>query len=128
MRLHPSPGGADARWCGDITYIRTWEGWLFLATVIDLASRRVVGWATADHLRTHLVEDALRQAPPRRRPPAGVVFHSDQGCLELGVDLAHVVDARARSPRVRFTLRVPLLPVVLIPRQDQNSLQGRHSH
>jgi putative transposase len=70
----------DNRWCGDITYIHTWEGWLYLATVIDLGSRRVVGWATADHLRTDLVEQALRNAITQRRPEAGVIFHSDRGC------------------------------------------------
>jgi transposase InsO family protein len=69
----------DTRWCGDITYIHTWEGWLYLATVIDLASRRVVGWATADHLRTELVERALGNALARRRPEPGVIFHSDRG-------------------------------------------------
>jgi len=94
------PNQVNTRWCGDITYIRTWQGWLYLATVIDIASRRVVGWATADHLRTDLVEQALRQAATRRRPPAGVIFHSDRGCqytsakfasaaTELGVRLSH---------------------------------------
>jgi HTH-like domain/Integrase core domain len=73
-------GAVNSRWCGDITYIRTWEGWLYLATVIDIASRRVVGWATADHLRTDLVEHALRNAVTQRRPEPGVVFHSDRGC------------------------------------------------
>jgi transposase InsO family protein len=70
----------DMRWCGDITYINTWEGWLYLATVLDLGSRRVVGWATADHLRTDLVEQALRTAIIQRRPAPGVIFHSDRGC------------------------------------------------
>ncbi|WP_328522935.1 IS3 family transposase [Kribbella sp. NBC_00359] len=74
------PGRLDRRWCGDITYIHTWEGWLYLATVIDLASRRVVGWATADHLRADLVADALTDAINRRRPAPGVAFHSDRGC------------------------------------------------
>jgi transposase InsO family protein len=68
----------DSRWCGDITYIHTWEGWLYLATVIDLGSRRVVGWATADHLRTALVEQALRNAITQRQPEPGVIFHSDR--------------------------------------------------
>jgi len=54
----PRPG-TDQRYAGDITYIMTWEGWAYLATVIDLSSRRVVGWALADHMRTELVEDAL---------------------------------------------------------------------
>lgn len=94
------PARINTRWCGDITYVRTWAGWLFLATVIDIDSRRVVGWATADHLRTDLVEDALRQAVARRRPAAGVIFHADRGCQytstqlagvagELGVRLSH---------------------------------------
>jgi len=70
----------NARWCGDITYIGTWEGWLYLATVIDIASRRVVGYALADHLRTELVADALANAVAARDPVPGVVFHSDRGC------------------------------------------------
>ena len=60
------PAQVDTRWCGDITYINTWEGWLYLATVIDLASRRVVGWAVADHLKTDLVDAALSDALTRR--------------------------------------------------------------
>ena len=76
----PDPTAADTRWCGDITYVNTWEGWLYLATVIDLASRRVVGWATADHLRTDLVDAALTDALRRRRPADGLIFHSDRGC------------------------------------------------
>ena len=74
------PASVDTRWCGDITYINTWEGWLYLATVIDLASRRVVGWAVADHLKTDLVDAALSDALARRRPADGLVFHSDRGC------------------------------------------------
>ncbi len=70
----------NARWCGDITYIGTWEGWLYLATVIDIASRRVVGYALADHLRTELVSDALANAVAARNPGPGVIFHSDKGC------------------------------------------------
>ena len=70
----------NRRWCGDITYLATWEGWLYLATVIDIASRRVVGFALADHLRTELVADALANAVAARDPAAGVIFHSDRGC------------------------------------------------
>jgi hypothetical protein len=69
----------DRRYVGDITYIATWEGWSYLATVIDLASRRVVGWALADHMRTELVEDALKMAFDHRAPQEGVIFHSDRG-------------------------------------------------
>ncbi len=70
----------NQRWCGDITYLATWEGWLYLATVIDIASRRVVGFALADHLRTELVADALANAVAARDPAPGVIFHSDRGC------------------------------------------------
>jgi len=69
----------DRVYVGDITYIRTWEGWLYLATVIDLASRRVVGWAMADHMRAELVCDALRMAIENRRLAPGAMFHSDRG-------------------------------------------------
>src|SRR5215207_133285 len=70
----------NTRWCGDITYLPTWEGWLYLATVIDIASRRVVGFALAEHLRTELVADALTNAVAARDPEPGVIFHSDKGC------------------------------------------------
>jgi len=66
-------------WVADITYIPTWAGFLFLAVVLDVFSRRIVGWAMANHLRTELVLDALDMAVYRRRP-AGVIHHSDQGC------------------------------------------------
>jgi transposase InsO family protein len=82
----------NARWCGDITYISTWEGWLYLATVIDIASRRVVGWATADHLRTDLVDQALTNAVTHRRPEPGVVFHSDRGCQYTSTQYARLAD------------------------------------
>jgi putative transposase len=69
----------DQRWCGDITYIKTWDGWAYLATVIDLHSRALVGWAIAEHMRTGLVTDALDMAIARRNPADGVIFHSDRG-------------------------------------------------
>jgi transposase InsO family protein len=62
-------------------YVPTWEGWLCLATVIDIASRRVVGWASADHVRTELVADALANAVATRSPDPGVVFHSDTAAV-----------------------------------------------
>ncbi|MCK9876307.1 IS3 family transposase, partial [Frankia sp. Ag45/Mut15] len=66
-------------WFGDITYIRTWDGWVYMASVLDAFSRKVVGWAVADHMRTDLVLDALRMAVARRQPPDGVIFHADRG-------------------------------------------------
>ncbi|MGH3939146.1 MAG: DDE-type integrase/transposase/recombinase [Pseudonocardiaceae bacterium] len=64
------------RWCGDITCVRTVEGWVYTATVIDPRSRKVVGYAVADHLRSSLIIEALAAALLTRKPPAGVIFHA----------------------------------------------------
>lgn len=67
-------------WVGDITFIATGEGWLYLATELDLYSRRIVGWAMSPRLDATLVGTALRMALSRRRPPSGLIHHSDRGC------------------------------------------------
>lgn len=69
----------DQVWVTDITYIRTYEGWLYLTVVIDLYSRAVVGWSMKSTMATELVLDALMMAVWRRRPEAPVMIHSDQG-------------------------------------------------
>jgi len=69
----------DRLWVADITYLRTWEGWLYLVAVQDVYSRRIVGWAMDSHMRTELVTDALLMALTRRRPAPGLIWHSDQG-------------------------------------------------
>ena len=76
----------DRVYVGDITYIPTWEGWAYLATVIDLASRRVVGWAIADHMRTSLVTDAMRWPSPPAGHQPGAIFHSDRGSQYTSTD------------------------------------------
>jgi putative transposase len=78
----------NTRWCGDISYVRTVDGWAFVATVLDVHSRAVVGWAMADHLRTSLVLDALAAALATRRPAPGVIFHSDRGCQYTSKEFA----------------------------------------
>jgi putative transposase len=67
-------------WCTDITYLWTEEGWLYLAAIIDVFSRKIVGWAMKDRLTLPLVTEALEMAVSRQRPPAGLVHHSDRGC------------------------------------------------
>jgi transposase InsO family protein len=74
-----TPTAPNQVWTSDITYIDTGEGWLYLAAVIDLFSRQVVGWSMQSHMQTSLVGDALRMAWFRRKPTAGLVFHSDRG-------------------------------------------------
>jgi putative transposase len=80
-------------WVADITYLRTWEGWLYLVAVQDVFSRRIVGWSMADHMRTELVTDALQMALAHRRPDPGLIWHSDQG--SQFVSLAFGQQARA---------------------------------
>jgi transposase InsO family protein len=81
----------DRKWAADITYVPTGEGWLYVAGVLDLCTRRLVGWAMADHMETSLVADALRMALARRRPPAGLVHHSDRGCQYASDDYQHLL-------------------------------------
>jgi transposase InsO family protein len=69
----------DTKYVGDITYIHTGEGWLYLATVIDLYSRRVVGWSMDDTMKVSLVNDALTMAITQRNPPVGLIWHTDRG-------------------------------------------------
>jgi len=88
--------GPDRLWVADITYVPTWAGFLFLAVVLDAFSRRIVGWAMANHLRTELVLEALDMAVWRRRPDA-VIHHSDQGCQYTSIAFG----SRCREAGVR---------------------------
>lgn len=76
----------DAKWGADISYVWTREGWLYLAVVIDLFARRVVGWAVSDRLHRGLALAALRRAILMRRPPAGLIHHSDRGSQYCSID------------------------------------------
>jgi putative transposase len=80
VERHFTPPVSDRLWAADITQQRTGDGWLYLAIVLDAFSRRVVGWAMADHLRTELVLDALDMAIAQRKPAPGLVHHTDHGC------------------------------------------------
>jgi transposase InsO family protein len=71
--------GPNEKWVGDITYLRTAEGWLYLAIVLDIYSRKVVGWAMEGHLEQELVASALKMAAAHRRPGEGVLHHTDRG-------------------------------------------------
>ncbi len=79
VRCEWNPKAPNRLWVADITYVRTWEGWLYLAAVLDCHSRRCVGWSIADHLRAELVVDAVQMAIARRQPGPGLVHHSDHG-------------------------------------------------
>lgn len=84
---HFAPGAPDVAWCGDITYVPTGEGWLYLASVLDLGSRRLLGYSMAEHMRTELVADALTMAAGARGgQTAGVIFHGDRGSQYMSGD------------------------------------------
>lgn len=90
----PAPTGPNQVWVSDLTYVLTAQGWLYLALVMDLWSRRIVGWAMADHLRSELVLAALEMALTHRRPPKGLIVHSDRGVQYASVDTRQFLAAQ----------------------------------
>ena len=87
-------------WVADITYIPTWSGFGYLATVLDVYSRRIVGWSFADHMRTELIVDAIDMALFTRRPPRGVIHHSDQGTQYTSIEFGR----RCRQAGIRLSM------------------------
>jgi len=83
----------DRLWAGDITYLWTSQGWLYLAVILDLFSRRVVGWALADHMRTEMVLSALQMALGQRIPETAMIYHSDRGSQYASGDYREVLKA-----------------------------------
>jgi len=81
----------NEKWLADITYIPTDEGWLYLATILDLYSRKIVGWAMRDHMRTELVLASLMMAIQRQRPGPGLIHHSDRGSQYASDDYRHTL-------------------------------------
>jgi transposase InsO family protein len=88
----------NQKWAVDITYIPTGEGWLYLAGVMDLCSRRIVGWSMADHMRTELVSDALSMALARRSPKKGLLHHSDRGVQYASDDYQQLLESKGMIP------------------------------
>lgn len=87
----PTPTGPNQTWVTDITYLKTAEGWLYLAVILDLWSRRVIGWACAVTLQASLVLAALYRALDQRRPPVGLLHHSDRGSQYIDNDYRRVL-------------------------------------
>lgn len=101
-----APGAPDVAWCQDITYIPTREGWLYLASVLDLGSRRLLGYSMADHMRTELVLDALAMAVAARggdKAVAGVIAHADRGSQYTSNDYIDYCQDRQMRPSVGRT-------------------------
>ncbi|SEU17997.1 Transposase InsO and inactivated derivatives [Stigmatella erecta] len=89
-----SPQAPNRTWATDITYVWTAEGWLYLAVVMDLFSRKVVGWAMGEHIDRHLVLSGLEMALQGRQPPKGLIHHSDRGSQYASADYQQVLAAR----------------------------------
>src|ERR1044071_4865260 len=96
-------------WVADISYLRTWEGWLYIAVVVDCYSRRVVGWSSADHLRADLVVDALERAVARRRPKPDSYITPTRFAIRVAGARAALPTRRDRAldriPRLRLRQR-----------------------
>jgi putative transposase len=84
-----NPPAPDRLWVADITYLRTWEGWLYLAAVQDAYSRQIVGWSMGANMRAELVVDALNMALAKRRPSPGLIHHSDKGSQYVSLIFGH---------------------------------------
>ena len=93
LAIQPAPTRPNQCWLTDITYIETAEGWLYLAAILDLWSRRIVGWACGLTLQTSLVLAALHDALKRRRPPTGLLHHSDRGSQYVDADYIKALEA-----------------------------------
>jgi putative transposase len=93
-----APGGPNQIWVADITYVPTVEGWLYLAGIMDLYSRRIVGWATGGQIDTNLVLRAWDRAVQQRQPAAGLIFHSDRGVQYASADYRKALAAHQVLP------------------------------
>ena len=123
-------GKPGEKMVGDITYIPTWQGWVYLATVIDCATRMIVGWAMDDNYRTPLISEAIRMAARNLDLPEGAIFHSDRGSNYTSAEFAGVLDElrirqsvgrtgicfdNALAESVNGTLKVELVPPHRVP-------------
>jgi putative transposase len=100
VHRHFEASAPDQLWVADVTYLPTWQGFLYLAVVLDAFSRKVVGWSMANHLRTELVLGALEMALWRRRPTAGLIYHCDHGSQYTSLAFG----ARCREAGLRLSM------------------------
>jgi putative transposase len=91
LALAPKATAPNQHWVADITYVDTKEGWLYLAAILDLYSRKIVGWAMQDHMRVELPSAALRMAISAQRPGAGLIHHSDRGVQYASADYRNLI-------------------------------------
>jgi putative transposase len=93
LAAEPVASRANQLWVADITYVRSTAGWIYVAAIMDLYSRRIVGWAVGQHINTALVLSALNMALCHRQPPMGLVFHSDRGVQYASLEYRQALEA-----------------------------------
>lgn len=93
-----NPAAPNQVWAGDITYLKTGEGWMYLSIVMDLYSRRIIGWSIDSHMTTELVVRSVQQAYWLRKPPKGVIFHSDRGSQYTSQKLRNILEQLQITP------------------------------
>jgi transposase InsO family protein len=93
-----APQGPNQLWAADITYISSRQGWVYIAAILDLYSRRIVGWAVSSQINTELVLSALKMARCHRQPPAGLIFHSDRGVQYASLQYRRALESAAIVP------------------------------
>lgn len=98
LTQRPAPAGSNQTWVSDLTYVWTAEGWLYVAVILDLWSRRVVGWATAATLHARLATSALAMAVQHRHPPTGLLHHSDRGVQYASGEYRNLLSAAGLEP------------------------------
>lgn len=98
LTQRPAPAGPNQTWVSDLTYVWTAEGWLYVAVILDLWSRRVVGWATAATLHARLATSALAMAVQHRHPPTGLLHHSDRGVQYASGEYRNLLSAAGLEP------------------------------
>jgi len=92
------PQGPNQLWAADITYVSSAQGWVYVAAILDLYSRRIVGWAVSSQINTELVLSALKMARCHRQPPAGLIFHSDRGVQYASLQYRRALESAAIVP------------------------------
>jgi putative transposase len=102
-KLEAPPTALNMVWVADITYLHTTEGWLYLAVILDLCSRRVVGWAFSPHPTAALPMAALRMALFQRQPTSGLLHHSDRGCQYASAEYRHLLHTHGLLPSMSRT-------------------------
>ena len=114
LNMNFNPVSANHVWAGDVTYLKTGEGWMYLAVVMDLYSRRIVGWHIDKRMTTDLISKALMKAYNLRQPARGLVFHSDRGSQYTSKNSVSCYRTMVSEPAWVMWVRVGIMPLLSV--------------